>query len=436
VRRAATARLPFDAVFSSLRCYRNFRLYFTGQFVTLTGMWMQDAALSWLVYSLTHSSLAVGLLVFARFAPLTMFTPIAGVLADRFDNRRSLVWTNLGSMTVAVALAAVTLRGSTSLITIYVLAFAGGSIAVFGAPNRLALISQLVGRDDLANAVALNSSLLNTTRVLGPALAGVLIASVGSGYCFAANAASYLAAVAALLLMRTGELLPLERREATGVRAIAEGVAFLRRTPGLRLILLLTAVVGMAGFNFRVTLPMFASGTLHHGAGLFGLLYAGFGMGALAGSLVAAAAGDPTWERLEWAIVGFGGCVAAIAPLDSIPAVLVLLFATGLCSSLWTTTSQSILQLSAPDHLRGRVLSLYWFVFAGLTPLGSILIGVLAAVGGTRLVFGVAGLVALAAAGYLFWRIRATAATFPSCSYNARAWATDASVSAASPAAR
>ena len=172
------------------------------------------------------------------------------------------------------------------------------------------------------------------------------------------------------------------------------------------------------------------------GLGLFGLLYAGFGMGALAGSLVAAAAGDPTWERLEWAIVGFGGCVAAIAPLDSIPAVLVLLFATGLCSSLWTTTSQSILQLSAPDHLRGRVLSLYWFVFAGLTPLGSILIGVLAAVGGTRLVFGVAGLVALAAAGYLFWRIRATAATFPSCSYNARAWATDASVSAASPAAR
>ena len=138
---------------------------------------MQDAALSWLVFSLTHSSLAVGLLVFARFAPLTLLTPFAGVLADRFDNRRTLLWTNVGSMAVAAALAAVTLSGSTSLLPVYILALAGGSTVVFGTPNRLALISQLVGRDDVANAVALNSSLLNTTRVLGPALAGVLIAS-------------------------------------------------------------------------------------------------------------------------------------------------------------------------------------------------------------------------------------------------------------------
>ncbi len=387
-------------MFSSLRRYRNFRLYFTGQFVTLSGMWMQDAALSWLVFSLTHSSLAVGLLVFARFAPLTLLTPFAGVLADRFDNRRTLLWTNLGSMAVAAALAAVTLSGSTSLLPIYILALAGGSIAVFGAPNRLALISQLVGRDDLANAVALNSSLLNTTRVLGPALAGVLIASVGTGWCFALNAVSYLGAVVALRLMHTEELLPLERSglRPAGVRAIREGVAFVRRTPGLRLIFLMTAVVGIAGFNLRVSLPVLASGTLHHGAGLFGLLYASFGVGALTGSLGAAAAGPPTWERLERAIVGFGAALVAIAPLDSIPAVLVLLFATGVCSSLWTTTSQSILQLSAPDRLRGRVLSLYWFVFAGLTPLGSILIGVLAAAGGSALVFAAAGFVALATA--------------------------------------
>ncbi len=425
-------------MFSSLRRYRNYRLYFTGQFVTLSGMWMQDAALSWLVFSLTHSPVAVGLLVFVRFAPLTMLTPLAGVLADRFDNRRSLLWTNLGSMAVATALAAVTLSGSTSLAPIYALAFAGGSIAVFGAPNRLALISQLVGRDDLPNAVALNASLLSTTRALGPALAGALIAAVGPGYCFAVNAVSYVAAVSALLLMRIDELLPLERdnRRPGGVRAIREGVAFVRRAPGLRLILLVTAVVGIAGFNFRVSLPILASATLHHGAGLFGLLYASFGAGALAGSLVAAAAGDPTWERLEWAIVGFGAGLAAIAPFESIPAVVVLLFATGVCSSLWTTTSQSILQLSAPDHLRGRVLSLYWFVFAGLTPLGSILIGVLAAVGGSALVFAAAGLIALVAAGYLVWRIRATAATLRFCSYNASAWATDASASAAQPAAR
>jgi MFS family permease len=425
------------AVFSSLRRYRNYRLYFTGQFVTLSGLWMQDAALAWLAFSLTHSSLAVGLLVFVRFAPLTLLTPFAGVLADRFDNRRALLYTNLGSMAVATALAAVTLSGSTSLVPIYALALAGGSIAVFGAPNRLALISRLVGREDLANAVALNSSLLNTTRVLGPAVAGMLIASVGAGCCFAVNAVSYLAAVAALLLMHTDELLPLERSNvrAGGLDAIREGVAFVRRTPGLRLILLSTAAVGIAGFNFRVSLPVLASGTLHHGAGLFGLLYASFGFGALAGSLAAAAAGPPTWARLEAAIVGFGAALLAIAPLDSIPAVFVLLFAAGVCSSLWTTTSQSILQLSAPDHLRGRVLSLYWFVFAGLTPLGSLLIGVLAATGGSALVFAAAGLVALATAGCVIGRIRATASTLPFWSSGAIVWAADSSAPATRPGA-
>src|SRR5262249_984543 len=147
--------------------------------------------------------------------------------------------------------------------------------------------------------------------------------------------------------------------------------------------------------------------------GLFGLLYASFGAGALAGSLAAAAVGPPTWERLEAAIVGFGAALVAVAPLDSIPAVLVLLFAPGVCSSLWTTTSQSIPQRSAPDHLRGRVLSLYWFVFAGLTPLGSILIGVLAAAGGSSLVFATAGVVALTMAGYLIWRIRDARAHLP-----------------------
>jgi MFS family permease len=345
------------------------------------------------------------------------------VLADRFDNRRVLLFTNLGSMALAAVLAAVTLSGSTSLLPIYLLALVGGSIAVFGAPNRLALVSQLVRRDDIANAVALNSSLLNTTRVLGPALAGVLIASVGAGWCFAVNAVSYVAAIAALLLMRTTDLLPLERSDlrSNGVNAIREGVTFVRRAPGLRLILLLTAVVGIAGFNFRVSLPVLASSTLHHGAGLFGLLYATFGLGALAGSLAAAAAGSPTWQRLQVAIVGFGIALVAIAPLRSIPAVLVLLFATGVCSSLWTTTSQSILQLSTPDHLRGRVLSLYWFVFAGLTPLGSILIGVLAVAGGSALVFAAAGLVALAMAGYVIWRIREAAATLPLASYSTSA---------------
>ena len=425
-------------MFSSLRRYRNFRLYFTGQFVTLSGMWMQDAALSWLVFSLTHSSLAVGLLVFARFAPLTLLTPFAGVLADRFDNRRTLLWTNLGSMAVAAALAAVTLSGSTSLLLIYILALAGGSIAVFGAPNRLALTlaarrprrprerrrPQLEPAQHHSRARARarrRADRLRRHRLVLRAQRPLL--------CRRSRGASPHA--------HGGAAPARAQRAATGGRPRdREGLSFVRRTPGLRLILLMTAVVGIAGFNFRVSLPLLASGTLHHGAGLFGLLYASFGVGAFSGSLVAAAAGPPTWERLESAIVGFGAALVAIAPLDSIPAVLVLLFATGVCSSLWTTTSQSILQLSAPDRLRGRVLSLYWFVFAGLTPVGSILIGVLAAAGGSALVFAAAGLVALATAGYVTWRIREAATTLPFSSYSVSGWRADSSASAARPTPR
>jgi MFS family permease len=182
-------------------------------------------------------------------------------------------------------------------------------------------------------------------------------------------------------------------------------VAFVRGQPGLRLILLMTAVIGIVGFNFRVTLPLLASNTLHGGPGTFGLLYACFGAGALVGALAAAAYPEPSWRRLQWTIAGFGFALLAIAPLHSAAADYLLLFATGVCSALWTTTSQSILQLSSPDRLRGRVLSLYWFVFAGLTPLGSLLVGWLGSRGGSEAVFAVAGLVALAMGGYVVWRL-------------------------------
>jgi MFS family permease len=208
--------------------------------------------------------------------------------------------------------------------------------------------------------------------------------------------------------MDPGKLVPLDRGELRprGLSAIREGVAYVRDQPSLRLILLMTAVIGICGFNFRISLPVLTADTLHAGPGVFGALYASFGAGALAGSLAAAAAGRPTWKRLQRAIVGLGVALFAIAPLHSIAAVALLLFATGLFSALWTTTSQSILQLSAPDRLRGRVLSLYWFVFAGLTPLGSILIGLLAARGGSELVFAVAGVVSLAMGAYVIQRIR------------------------------
>ena len=366
--------------FASVRTHRNFRLYLAGQFVSLSGTWMQDTALAWLVFGRTHSSFDVGLLVFFRFTPMTVFTLFAGVFADRFDNRRALISTNGAAMAVAGALAGLTLAGAASLPAIYALAFIGGAVAVFNAPNRLALTFQLVGRDELANAIALNSSLFSLSRVIGPAVGGVVIAAAGAGVCFTVNAASYIAALAALLLMRVDEMVPLDRSEqrAKGTAAIREGLSYVRHEPGLRLILLMTAVIGIAVFNFRVTLPVLTSSTLHAGPGVFGFLYASFGVGALIGALVAAGAHHPTWKRLLAAIMGLGLALVAIAPLHSITADALLLFVAGVCSTLFSVTSQSILQLSAPDHLRGRVLSLYWFVFAGLTPIGSLLIGWLA----------------------------------------------------------
>lgn len=401
--------------FASVRKHRNFRLYLTGQFVSLSGTWMQDTALAWLVFQRTHSSFDVGLLVFFRFTPMTFFTLFAGVFADRFDNRRALIATNSAAMAVAAALAGLTLAGAASLPAIYSLAFIGGAVGVFNAPNRLALTFQLVGRDELSNAVALNSSLFSLARVIGPALGGVVIAAAGAGVCFTVNAASYVAALTALSLMRVDEMVPLDRsrQRARGAAAIREGLSYVRHEAGLRLILLLTAVSGIAVFNFRVTLPVLTSTTLHAGPGVFGFLYAAFGVGALSGALVAAGAHHPTWKRLLAAIVGLGLALVAIAPLHSIAADAVLLLMAGVCSTLFSVTSQSILQLSAPDHLRGRVLSLYWFVFAGLTPIGSLLIGWVATRGGSEPAFLAAGFASLTVGGYGLWRWRRLAIVDP-----------------------
>ena len=273
--------------FSSLKKHRNYRLYFSGQIVSVSGTWMQDTALPWLVLGLTHSPLAVGLLVFARYMPFMLFGLFSGALADRFDNRRFVILTQSGSMVIAAALAVLAFSGVRQVWPFYVLAFLGGAALVFDAPNRHALTFQLVGRDELPNAVALNSSLFNAARVIGPAVGGVLIAAAGVGWCFAINAASFLAVLAGLLLMRSVDLFPLDRGETRPktFAAIREGLDYMWRSPQVKLVLAITMVVSATGFNFRVLLPVLASKTLHSGAEVFGVLFACFGAGALLGAL-------------------------------------------------------------------------------------------------------------------------------------------------------
>ena len=393
--------------FSSLRRHRNYRLFFTGQIISTTGSWMQDTALPWLILGLTGSPIYVGALVFARYAPFLVFGLFSGVAADRFDNRRVVIATQTVSMFVAGGLAVLAFAGVSETWPFFVLAFLGGAALVFDAPNRHAMTYQLVGRGELANAVALNSSLFNAGRVIGPAIGGVLIAVVGPGWCFAINAGSFLAVLAALLAMRVSELFPVERSsmgQRTGA-AIREGLRYARRTPAVLTVLVVVTVVSMTGFNFRVLLPVLASDTLHTGAAVFGVLFACFGAGALLGALGAAAMSRASWRALVLGAAGFSGAMLLLAPVRNEALAGLLLLVIGFCFSTWTANSQSILQLTAPDRLRGRVLGLYLFAFAGLTPIGGLLAGWLAAVGGTELAFGVAGVCGLGATAFAATRL-------------------------------
>jgi MFS family permease len=395
--------------FLSLRLHRNYRLFFSGQLISVVGTWMQNTALAWFVVDLTHSPLAVGALAFCRFIPFTVFGLFAGVVADRLDNRRLVIGTQTSSMIVSIALALLAVSGSAQVWHAYVLAVLGGTALVFDAPGRHALTFQMVGRDELPNAVALNASLFNASRVVGPAAAGVIIAVVGVAACFALNAVSFLAVLTSLLLMRPRELYRLDRDKEppTVLRGIREGLAYVRHTPSIRLIVLITLVVSTVGFNFHVLVPVLASDTLHAGPEAFGLLSAGFGAGALIGALLSASLGRASWRALLAGTTGFSVALLALAQQTTVATAAALLFVTGICFTIWTANSQSILQLTTPDRLRGRVLSVYLFVFAGFAPLGGLLAGSLAETGGTQLAFSVAGTAGLVVSALAFTEVRA-----------------------------
>jgi len=353
---------------------------------------MQNIALAWLVIQLSHSPLAVGGLAFCRFVPFTVLGLFAGVIADRIDNRRLVIGTQTASMTLSAILAALTLSGTASLAAVYVLAVLLGTAQVIDAPSRQALTYQMVGQDELPNAIALNSSLFNMSRVVGPALAGLVLAATGAGVCFVLNAISFLAVLAGLLAMRTGELFPVERHERpTVLHGIREGFSYVLRSHDISLILLIVVVMSTVGFNFNVILPLLASNTLHAGPRAFGLLSACFGAGALGGALAAATLGRASWKALLTGLTGFSLALLAIAPLHSVWVCSVLLFVLGGSFTVLTANANALVQMDVPGHLRGRVVGLYLFAFLGLAPVGGLVAGWLVAVGGTELAFAVAG---------------------------------------------
>jgi MFS family permease len=391
-------RLAGRRTFASLRKHYNYRLYFAGQVTSVCGTWMQNVALYWLILELTRSPVAVGLLSLARFGPFTLLGLLSGVVADRFDNRRTVIVTQSVQMVFSGLLAAVTLLGAVRPWEVYAIATLTGVAVVFDLPARQNLTVQLVGRAELPNAVALNASLFNLARILGPALAGVVIAGTGSGWCFAINSASFLAVLAGLLAMRTSELYALRDRVRPSLwRGTREGLAYTFRTRKLLVLVAIAVAVASFSFNVNVLLPVLAKQTLHAGPTTFGIISSCFGAGALLGALASAARARPRW-RLVLAGTGvFGLAEVAIAPLHSVLLVAALLFVCGVAFTTYTSSSNASVQLEVPDRLRGRVLGVYFYAWNAPAPLASPLLGWLCAVGGTELAFLFAGACAIAA---------------------------------------
>jgi MFS family permease len=392
--------------FASL-AHRNYRLYFAGQVVSVTGTWMQNIAMAWLILELTHSPVAVGALALCQFLPFTVFGLFAGVLVDRFDARRLVIATQAASMVLATALAVPTLLGEVTPSLVYLLAGLRGTVLVLDAPSRQALTYRMVGPRELPNAIALNSSLFNGARIVGPALGGAVVALAGAGFCFAFNAVSFLAVLAGLLAMRTNELLPAERAEIRPrlLAGTREALSYVRRTPRAGTVLVLVAVVSTFAFNFNVLLPVLTKNTLNAGPATFGIVTGCFGAGALVGALVAAALGRASMRTLLLGMTGFGLAELLLAPLRSPVGAGLTLFAVGLSFTMWTANANSTLQLEAPGHLRGRVVGLYYYAFNGAGPAGGIISGWLASVGGTALAFAVGGVVTLGAIAVVVLRM-------------------------------
>lgn len=400
----------FDGrTFASLRRHYNYRLYFSGQFLSQIGTWLQSAAMAWLVLELTHSAFAVGMMTFWQFGPYLVLGLFGGALSDRLDHRITLIATQIALALCSSSIAILTFLHVVTVWEAFAIAAIRGTVLILNNPSRQAFIFQMVGRSELPNAIALNSSVANATRVIGPGIGGILIAAFGVGICFSIDAISYIAVIVALVLMHIDELLPIERHGKPPIlRGIGEGLRYVGQTPTVWLALTIFFFICTASINFTVLLPLVASNTLDSGAAVFGLLTACFGAGALIGALVSASLGRASWPILLFSAAGFGIGELVLAPQHTIAGAALLLLAVGICYTLYTSNTNALVQLATPGYLQGRVAGLYSYIFAGTNSFGALLAGLLAAQGGTQLAFLVAGGTALAFAafGFIFLHLK------------------------------
>ena len=401
----ATLRAAGARTFRSLRI-RNYRLFFFGQLVSVTGTWMQTVAQSWLVLNLTGSGVDLGITVALQFLPMLLFGMWGGLLADRSDKRRLLIGTQVAGGVLALVLWALVATGTVELWMVFVMAFLLGMVTMVDMPTRQSFVIEMVGPDEVPNAIGLNSAMFNSGRILGPAAAGVTIAALGLAPAFLANGLSYLAVIAALVAMRPEELYrraPAPRRKGE-VRA---GIRYVWEEPTLRSTLFLVAILGMFGFNFIVILPLLARFTFDGGAGLYSVFTSLTSLGSLAGALFAASRARPTRRLLIGAGASFGVLMLATSVAPNVFLAGVLLVAVGVAVMLFLATANTTLQLNSDPAMRGRVMALYGLLFLGSTPVGGPLLGWISETWGPRVGLALGGAISLAAALAAVGSIRA-----------------------------
>jgi MFS family permease len=394
--------------------HRNYQLFLGGQLISLIGTWMQSVAQSWLVYRLTGSSVLLGLVGFAGQFPVFLFAPVGGSLADVRNRHPIIVAAQSASMVLAFLLAALTLTDQVQLWHIFVLTTLVGVAFAFDIPARQAFLVEMVGREDLMNAIALNSSMVNGARILGPALAGVLVSAVGEGWCFLINGVSYLAVIAGLLAMRLEPWSPRAGSGRSPLGHIAEGFDFVARTAPIRALLLLLGLVSLMGMPYAVLMPIFADTILHGGPKGLGLLMGSAGVGALLGALTLAARRDVRGlgRWVATASAGFGLSLIAFSLSRTFWLSVALLVPAGFSMMVQMAASNTLIQAMVPDRLRGRVMAVYSMMFMGMAPFGALLAGVLAkslGAPGTVAVGGVVCIVGSIAFGLRLPRLRAEA---------------------------
>src|SRR6266446_619935 len=410
-RRVVLGGLLWQQTFAALR-HRNFRLFFAGQLVSLTGTWMQNTAQGWLVYQLTGSKLLLGVVAAVGSAPMMLFSIWGGSVADRHPKRQIVLWTQTVMMVSALLFAALVATHQIRVWQILVLAAVGGLAMAFDMPARQAFMVEMTSREDLMNAVSLNSSVVNGARVIGPSVAGFLMARVGMAMCFFLNGLSFIAVIAGLLMMRLPKFVPQHHTGSAWAHAL-EGFSYVWSHWRMRTILILFAIVGIFGWSYSVMMPAFATDVLKVGERQYGTLLSANGLGALLGALTVASLGHRINRR--FLVLGglwiFSAMLLLLAAVKSYYLALVCLAIGGWGMLLFFSTTNTLLQTTASDQIRGRVMGIWALVFGGMTPLGGLEAGALSHFLGVRWTMAIGALVCALAALVVWFIIRRMTAT-------------------------